>query len=144
MKLIVIDKKNQKARLNKLVEWSLYFIGYTLAFLIVSSLFKSFQLSDKHTILWAIIATFIICIINKTIKPIIFTLTIPITGLTMGLFYFIINMGILKLVDILLQDKLNFTNIWILFFISILISLIHVIIEELITKPIIKKVKHHE
>lgn len=144
MKLIVIDKKNQKARLNKLVEWTLYFIGYTLAFLIVSSLFKSFQLSDKHTILWAIIATFIICIINKTIKPIIFTLTIPITGLTMGLFYFIINMGILKLVDILLQDKLNFTNIWILFFISILISLIHVIIEELITKPIIKKVKHHE
>lgn len=39
----------------------------------------------------AIIAAFLLGIVNATLKPILVILTLPITILTLGLFYFIIN-----------------------------------------------------
>ena len=33
----------------------------------------------------------LIYILNKTVKPILFKLTLPITGITLGLFYFVNN-----------------------------------------------------
>ena len=144
MKIIVIDKKSNKARLNKLLGWFIYLVGYTCSFLLVSLLFDSFELTETYTVLWAFLAVVVLYFLNNTIRPIVFAITIPITGLTLGAFYFIINMGILKLVDIILGSKLNFTNGWTLFFISVLVSLTNVVIEQLIIKPIIKKVKHYE
>jgi len=57
----------------------------------------------------------------------------------MGLFYFVINMIILKLVDFIMVDKLDFTSMWALFFIAIFLAVTNVIIEELIIKPIIRR-----
>ena len=65
----------------------------------------------------------------------------PITGVTLGLFYFVVNTIILKLVDLIMGSKLDFTNIWVLFFISIVISAINLLIELIIIKPILKRVK---
>jgi len=140
MKLVIIDK-NDKARLNKLVEWFIYMVGYTISFLFISLIFGTFQIDDEHRILYSFIAVVLIFLLNKTIKPIIFRLTLPITGLTMGLFYFVINMIILKIVDFIMLDKLNFTSVWKLFFIAILLAMTNVIIEELIIKPIIRRFK---
>lgn len=144
MKIIVVDKKSNKVRLNKLLGWLIYLAGYTCSFLLVSLLFDTFQLTETYTVLWALLAVAILYFLNNTIRPIIFAITIPLTGLTLGIFYFIINMGILKLVDIILGSKLDFTNGWTLFCISILLSLTNAVIELLIIKPIIKRVKHHE
>lgn len=144
MKIIVIDKKSNKARFNKLLGWLIYLAGYTGSFLLVSLFFDSFELTETYTVLWALLAVAILYFLNNTIRPIVFALTIPLTGLTLGIFYFVINMGILKLVDIILGSKLNFTNGWTLFFISVLVSLTNAIIEQLIIKPIIKKVRHYE
>lgn len=140
MKLVIIGKDNI-ARLNKVIEWVIYMIGYTVSFILISQLFDTFQINSKHTILYSFIAVVLIYILNKTIKPIIFKLTLPITGITMGLFYFVINAIILKLTDIILMDKLNFTNIWSLFFIAILLAVTNVVIEEFIIKPIIRRFK---
>lgn len=140
MKLVIIDK-NDKARLNKLAEWIIYMVGYTVSFLLISLMFGTFQIDEKHTIIYSFIAVVIIFLLNKTVKPILFKLTLPITGLTMGLFYFVINMIILKLVDFIMMDKLNFTNMWILFFIAILLAITNVVIEELIIKPIVRRFK---
>lgn len=87
------------------------------------------------------LAVCIIYVLDKAVKPVLVTLTIPITGLTFGLFYFVINTLILKLTDWIMGAKLNFTDIWILFFISILLSLINFAIEEIVIKPLIKKAK---
>lgn len=140
MKLVITDKNN-KARLNKIVEWFIYMIGYTISFLLISLMFGTFQLDKEHMIIYAFIAVVLIFVLNKTVKPILFKLTLPITGLTLGLFYFVINMIILKLVDLIMLDKLNFTSTWRLFFIAILLALTNVIIEELIIKPIIRRFK---
>ena len=143
MKTVIIDK-NKKVRFNKVLEGILYIIGYTISFFLVSKIFKSFHLSEDLPLLYAFIAVIIIYILNKTVKPLIMFFTIAITGLTLGTFYFVVNTLILKLVDFIMGKRLDFTNIWILFFISILISLINLLIELIIIKPIIKKVKTSE
>ena len=90
MKVVVLSK--QKKRINRVIEWILYFIGYLFVFFIVSKFFKSFQMDKTHPFLYSALATFIIYVLNQTIKPILVTLTIPITGLTLGLFYPFINL----------------------------------------------------
>ena len=96
MKIVILSKG--KERLNRSIEWLLYFISYSLVFIIVGSLFKSFYIDSAHPLLYSILATFILYILNKTVKPILVSLTIPITGVTLGLFYPFINLFVLKLV----------------------------------------------
>ncbi len=140
MRLIVVGKDN-KIRLNKIIEWIIYMIGYTISFILISKMFGTFQIDDDHLIFYSFLSVVLIYILNKTIKPILFKLTLPITGTTMGLFYFVINAVILKLVDIILGDKLNFTSYWKLFFIALLLAITNVVIEELIIKPILRRFK---
>lgn len=140
MKIVTIDTNN-KARLNKILEWFIYMVGYTISFILISLMFGTFKINGDHFILYSFLAVVLIYILNKTIKPILFKLTLPITGITMGLFYFVINAVILKLVDIIMGDKLDFTSVWKLFFIAILLAVTNAIIEELIIKPIIRRFK---
>ena len=142
MKVVVLSK--QKKRINRVIEWILYFIGYLFVFFIVSKFFKSFQMDKTHPFLYSALATFIIYVLNQTIKPILVTLTIPITGLTLGLFYPFINLFILKLTDWILGPHFNLTSFLVAIVISLLISIMNFLVEGLIIKPILKRVKVHE
>lgn len=135
--------ENTKNIYIKTIENILYILGYTLTFFFVSKIFDSFELSNDNTFFYAFLSVLLIFVLNKTIKPILMLLTLPITACTLGLFYFVLNTIILKLVDFIMQNKLNFTNIWILFFISIVILIINLLIELIIIKPIIKRVKEN-
>ena len=139
---IVVKEKN-KTRLNRLLDWILYMIGYSIVFIFVTSFFDSIYIDSNHLILWSILIEIIIYILNKTIKPVLVTLTIPITGLTLGLFYPCINVFILKLVDWILGKHFEVRNLLIALFASILISIMNFLMERII-KRIIKKVKSHE
>ena len=88
-----------KNRINRLFDWLLYMIGYTLVFILVSNMFKSVYIDTSHSYIYSTAVVLILYILNKTIKPVLVTLTIPITGITLGLFYPFINLFILKLVD---------------------------------------------
>lgn len=123
-------------KFNKLLDWILYVISYTFVLLVVDLLFNSF---DIDNIWYGLLAVLIISILNKTIKPIIFKLTIPITGLTFGLFYPFINLFILKIVDFILGDHFKINGILSGVLIAILISVMNFIIEEIIIKPIIRR-----
>lgn len=136
---LIIKEKN-KMRINRLLDWLLYMIGYTLVFILVTSFFPSIHIDANHLIIWSFIIVLIIYILNKTVKPILVTLTIPITGITLGLFYPFINVFILKLTDWLLKDHFDVTNIYIAFLAAILLSITNFIMEEII-KNIINKVK---
>lgn len=140
MKLVI--KEKNKVRINRAIDWLLYMIGYTLVFILVTSLFSSIHIDSNHLITWSFITVFIIYILNKTVKPILVTLTIPITGITLGLFYPFINVFILKLVDWLLQSHFDIENIYIALLAAILLSITNFIMEEII-KNIINKVKKH-
>ena len=139
---VVINEKN-KHRLNKFLDWLLYFIGYTIVFILVTTLFKSIHIDKNHFILWSTIIVFIVYLLNKTIKPVLVTLTIPITGITLGLFYPCINVFLLKLTDWILGPHFQITNLFVAIFAAVLLSITNFIMEEII-KTIINKVKTHE
>ncbi len=141
MKLII--KEKNKVRINKFVEWLLYMIGYTIVFIFITSFFKTFYIDSDHLIIWSTIIVLTIYVLNKTIKPILVTLTIPITGMTLGLFYPCINVFILKLVDWILGPHFEIKNLLIALLVAVLLSIMNFIMEEII-KKIIEKVKKNE
>lgn len=132
-----------KNRINRLFDWLLYMLGYTLVFIVVSNMFKSVYIDTSHSYIYSIAVVLILYLLNKTIKPVLVTLTIPITGITLGLFYPFINLFILKLVDWILGPHFQLKNIWIALLVAILLSTINFVMEELVIKPIIKRVNNN-
>ena len=137
-----------KNLLQEFIEWLIYVIGYTIVFIIVTSLFDSVQIDSNHLIIWSFIIVLILSVLNKTLKPILVTITIPLTGITFGLFYPFINVFLLKIVDWLLGKHFELHNIFILFFIAILLSVMNYIVNQIVNKCLKKvkdkKVKKHE
>ena len=132
----VIIKEKNKIRLNKLIEWLIYMIGYSLVLITVSIIFKNtLYIDNSYYGIWSFIATIIIYILNKTIKPLIVWLTIPITALTLGLFYPFINVLILNIVSWILSPHFDIPGgIIMTFVIAVLISLMNLIMKSIITK----------
>lgn len=123
------------------INWLLHFISYATIFILVATYFNSFSIDSSHMYIYGIIATLIIFILNKTIKPILIRLTIPLTGITLGLFYPFINVFILKLTDWILGPRFQIKGIFTVFFIAILISVMNILIDNIIIKPIIRRIK---
>lgn len=138
MKSLIKNKK-----IIKMLDWLLHMIAYTIVFIIVTSFFKSIYVDKNSFILYSFIIEILIYILNKTIKPILVTLTIPITGLTLGLFYPCINVFILKIVDWLLGKHFDISNIFVAVFVAIILSIINFILDNKI-KKISKRIKNHE
>ena len=134
------SNKNHFQRLvgNKFFEWLLYMLGYAIVLIAVSCIFgKSFYISNQYYGLWAFLAAIIIYILNQTIKPILFYLTLPITALTFGLFYPIINVFILYLTSFILGEQFQIYGYILPFVIAIFISVLNMFMEGMIIKPII-------
>lgn len=133
-----------KKHIIYILEKVLYLLTYTLVFALVSSWFTSFYIDPSNFFFYSFVAVVLILILNKTIKPFLVRLTIPVTGLTMGVFYFFNNVIILKLVDFIMGSKIDFRDLFVLFFVSIIMSFLTVLIEFLLIKPFIKEVKKSE
>lgn len=135
MKAIMSDKDEK--RLNKVLDWIIYISGYTLTLFLVDVIFNAFEVDS---ILYYFIGSILIYVLNKTVKKIVFKLTLPITGLTFGLFYFVIDFLMLKIVDYILGHHFDIYGIWWGLFIAVSISVIHFLLEEVILKPLVRKV----
>lgn len=126
----------------RILENLIYIMGYALILLIMSMIFrKTIAIDNSYLGLWGIIISTVIYVLNKTIKPIIFKLTLPITALTLGIFYPFINLFILKLVDFIFGNHLTIKGILLPLFIAILISIMNFLMDEIVIKPILKKGK---
>lgn len=142
MKTIVIDdnKKKDFSKIKKALNLVIYIFLYAIILIFVSLLFKkTFILDHSYFGLWALLASVIIYILNKTIKPVLFFLTLPITGITLGLFYPFINVFIIKIAAFLLGDHFVTHGFFILFFAAILISIMNFLMENIIIKPMFRK-----
>lgn len=125
----------------KFLDWLLSIICYSVVLVIVSKLCKSFYIDLSNYYIYVLISSIVIFILNKTIKPILVSITIPLTALTLGLFYPITNLIVLKLTDLILTTHFELNNIILAFFIAILISIFNFIMDEIIIKPITKRRK---
>ncbi|MDD4036057.1 MAG: phage holin family protein [Bacilli bacterium] len=136
-KVIIIEEENKKK--NNLIEWLVYLICYTLVLITVSVLCESLYIDNAYFGLYALIATLIISVLNITIKPVLVVLTLPITTLTLGIFYPFINVIILKIVDFILGSHFEIKGFFMAFFIAILISIMNFLMESIIIKPILTR-----
>ena len=137
MKLVIIE--NKSARINKFLDWLLYMVGYALILITVSILFKNTIFIDSSFFgYWGLIAAIIIYFLNETIKLILVWLTLPLTGLTFGLFYPFVNVLVLNITDFILGEHFTIHGLFMSFVIAILISLMNILLQEIVIKSIIK------
>jgi len=123
----------EEPHLNAFLDWIIYIIGYTLILMLLENVFPKSLMIDN--VLWAFLASVIIYLLNKTVKPIIFYLTLPITGVTLGLFYPFINVIVLYLTSFILRpEHFNVDHWWMVFIIAILISILNILVDSIIKK----------
>ncbi len=127
-------------RIDKILETGIYIVGYALILVAMSQIFvKTIQIDNSLFGLWGLLISLVIFIMNKTVKPIIFKLTLPITALTLGIFYPFINLFILKLVDFIFLNHFNIRGIVMSFLIAILISFVNMVMDKIIIQPLLRR-----
>ena len=120
----------------------IYIFLYSLTFYICGALFKLFYINKTYVYVISILAGILIYLFNRIIMPLLNHFTLPLTGLTFGLFYFVNNGIILKLVELVLNQNVRFSNLVNLLIISVVITIITFIIEELFVKPFLKVINY--
>ena len=126
-------------KINKYLDWFIHMVGYTLVLILVSVIFKKTVVIDNSYYgLWGLIAVIIIFILNRTIKPLLVWMTLPLTALTLGLFYPLINILILKITDFILMDHFDIHGTVILFLVSIVISIMNAFMVNVIIDTLLK------
>lgn len=134
-----------KKRIIKILEFLIHILSYAIILQLMSMIFsKTISIDNSYFGIWGLLVSLVIYILNKTVKPILFKLTLPITGLTLGTFYLVLNFFILKIADWIFLNRFNINNIWLGLLVSIIISILNVILDELVINPILKKEKKHE
>lgn len=143
-KMIIIEEESTKNNLitNKLVDFLVSLVCYAIVLILVSLLFKNFYINNKYYGLYALISALIINILNKTIKPVLVIMTLPITALSMGLFYPVINVIILYITSFIMGDNFNIEGFLTAFIASIVISIFNIFMDGFIIKPITKGKKN--
>lgn len=138
--MVKVAKRNLSFNFTEILDWILHLIGYAFTLVILSVVFKkTIYIDPSNYWTWAIVVSFIIYILNKTIKPLLVWLTLPLTGLTVGLFYPFINVFILKIVEFVTFRHFAIKGIFMPFLVAICISCINFLMSELIIKPLFTK-----
>lgn len=131
-----------KLSIWKIIEWLIHMLGYTLVLIIASLIFKeTIYIDTSFYGLWGLLTVVMLFILNRTLKPILFWLTLPITGLTLGLFYPLINVLILKLTDFILLSHFEIKGIIFVFIVSIFLSIMNWLMDNLFINKFLKGVK---
>lgn len=86
---------------------------------VASYLFKGLKF-DSHSAL--LISALVLGFVNAVVKPILFILTIPLTVMTLGFFYFALNAFMIQLVAKLVKG-FSVSGFWTALFVSIFIAL---------------------
>lgn len=129
-KLYKIEKDERK---NDLLTFIVGIVVYAVVLYLTSNLFTNLEIKN---FLYALLAAFVLSALNYSIKPILIYWTLPLSILTFGIAYPIVNMIILKICDILMGDAFNISGFFSTFIISIFISLLKIMFDNLITSKL--------
>ena len=73
-----------------MIRTALYFVVMAAAMLGLARLLPGFQVKGIGP---AILAAFVLALVNTLVRPVLFILTLPFTLVTLGLFLFVLNVG---------------------------------------------------
>ena len=106
----------------------LHWLISTISLLIVTYIIPGIQVRGLGT---ALIAAIVIGLINATLGLVLKVLTFPLTLLTLGLFWFVINALMLQLASFLVPGFFV-SGFWSAFFGAIVLSLVNMALRSLI------------
>ncbi|ALC82436.1 MULTISPECIES: phage holin family protein [Bacillus] len=119
-----------------MLKWIISVLVNALLLIVIAGYFESVELTG----IWAaIVASFILSILNVLVKPILVILTLPVTVLTLGLFLFIINAITLAMTAAIMGDSFNIDGFGTAIWASIVLSLFHLLIQKGIIEPLNQK-----
>lgn len=135
MKIVV---ENNYKKESTILNFVMQIFGYACILILMSYLFgDTLKISNELYGLYPILASIIIYALNKTIKPLLFILFLPITAITLGVFYPFINVVILYITSFFLGDKFQLTNNLVpVFFMAVAISLLSFIYNNVVISKI--------
>ncbi|AVS32638.1 TPA_asm: hypothetical protein GIQ28_08990 [Listeria monocytogenes] len=84
------------------MRWIIGVIINSVLFVALSGFFTSFHVDGFTT---ALLASFILAILNMLIRPILLLLTLPINIFTLGLFTFVVNAIMLEMITFFIGDS---------------------------------------
>lgn len=118
---------------DSLTTMILELIVSALTLMLASTIFKGFYIEN---FMYAILTALLISILNAVVRPFLIMLTLPLTILSFGLFYPVVNLIILKLASALMGDSFIIKGWFLPFFIAIFISIVTETLNTIIIKPI--------
>lgn len=133
------NTKNSKQYTPSKVDYLTFTVGiivYAVVLMLASNLFRGIYVENFF---YAIIAALILSLLNSTIKPILVYWTLPLSVLTFGIAYPIVNMIILKLCDILMGSSFGVSGFFSTFIIAIFISGMRMLLDQMITMKVGKR-----
>ncbi len=123
-----------------IIDWFVYMVAYSFVLALVCMVFKkTIHIDTSYYGFWFLLSNIIIYILNKTIKPTLVWLTIPLTGMTLGLFYPFINVFILNIVDLILGPHFVIHGLFMSFIVAVLISIMNAIMDTIIIEPLLRR-----
>ncbi|MFD2629142.1 phage holin family protein [Oceanobacillus kapialis] len=111
------------------IRWILSIILNAVALIVVAQLFDSFHLEGFGS---AVLASFILSILNIIIKPILILLTLPITVLTLGLFLFVINAITLMITQALMGSSFVIEGFGTALIAAVILAILNLLLNSLI------------
>jgi len=111
--------------------WILQLLAYGLSVFLAARFLPGVDVDSYQT---AIIVAAGLWIVNKTIRPIFTALTLPISVLTLGVFYIFINALMISLVAYLIDGFTISSSILWAFVLGIVLSVLNSIFDSLIGK----------
>ena len=120
---------NNKSNDNYIISLLVEMFVYAIVLFIASNHFKTFEITN---FLYCFIAAIILSALNATIKPFLVFITLPLSIITFGIAYPIVNMIILKVCDLLMGASFVIHGFFSLFFISIFISLLKILLDKIL------------
>ena len=129
----------KKKKINKYLDWFIHMLGYAIVLIVVSLIFqKTIYIDNSYYGLWGLIAVIIIFILNRVVKPTLLFLALPLTAITLGLTYPLVNMLILKLTDWILMSHFDIKGFIMLLVVSIVITIMNAIMDNVIIDILLK------
>lgn len=94
-----------------------------LAFLALSGFFRtSFHVESVWV---ALGASLVLALLNMTVKPILFLLSLPITILSLGFFSIVLNAAMLSLTSAIVGSGFYFSSFWMTMLVALILSMIN-------------------
>ena len=128
-----IEDNNVYKQKDTATEFIVGIIVYAVVLMMASTIFEGFYIKN---FIVGIFASIILTFLNSTIKPILVVLTLPLSIVTLGIAYPIVNVILLKLCDFIMLGSFEINGIIAPFIIAVFISVMKIFLDSAITKKV--------